>query len=121
MALDPDILPIFLQEAAEYLSTLSSASASAEQRRRAAHGLKGAAGLVGLVELSASAARMLELALTGQDQQLQTEVDGARALLAPLARSQQDLPEQDEADEPWDAETAALLMAVFVEEAREHV
>ena len=123
MALDPDILPIFLLEAAEYLSILSSADASAEQRRRAAHGLKGAASLIGLDEVACGAARMLELAHADDEQLLQVEVAKAEDLLAPLSRSApaQEPTGLDETDEPWDAETAALLLAVFVEEAREHV
>ena len=126
MPLDPDILPIFLLEAGDYLTILSRGDSSAEERRRAAHGLRGAAGLVGLDGLARGAARMQDFALAGDEQALQAEVDQARAMLAQVGPDEPAPPPRSDQsplspDEPWDAQTAALLLAVFVEEAREHV
>ena len=126
MDLDPDILSIFLLEARGYLSTLTSAAVPDEDRHRAAHGLKGAAGLSGQLELAGVAARMVELVGQGDESALAVEIGRAEVLLEDLERGEPAATTTATAtmeapDDPWDEETAALLTAVFVEEAREHV
>jgi len=122
MALDPDILSIFLLEARGYLSILTGDAATDEEQRRAAHGLKGAAGLAGQEGLAEIAAGMKEL--IGQGGALAAEVERARGILEGMEEKGSATPTatvNEEPDDPWDEETAALLTAVFVEEAREHV
>lgn len=59
MVLDDDLREIFMAEVEGYLRVLTDADASHEARGDAAHGLKGAAGMLGFDELQ-SLASLLE-------------------------------------------------------------
>ncbi len=116
MTLDPEILPIFLKEAEGYLDLLRDAEADLDRRRHAAHGLKGAAALVGLDDVAALALEIQDALASGAPvartlDRLQRELRGHAESLAPA----------QPVEEPWDDETARLLLEVFVEEAQEQM
>ncbi len=112
---------MFIQEAEGYLKILRSPHGPPEEQRRAAHGLKRAAGLVGLVKLAAIADQLREQLRCepgqGRSEALKHALDQAETVLGDLTVPTPEPPDE----EPWDQETARLLLAVFTEEAREHV
>jgi chemotaxis protein histidine kinase CheA/ActR/RegA family two-component response regulator len=132
MTIDLDILPTFLEEAQGYLAILRDASSTTEQRRKAAHNLKGAASMIGLDEVQQQA-KGLEAELTGgevEPAQLAGPLEAIAQLLEQLGRG--DLPPEPPSpldddppviamEEDWDPETATMLRALFVEEAQEHL
>jgi chemosensory pili system protein ChpA (sensor histidine kinase/response regulator) len=141
MRVDPDILPIFLEEADGYLRVLRSETADAEQRLVAAHGLKGAASILDVQPVLA-AARAVESALRERraieagtlDEiekvlaRLRGEVDGsatATAVTAPTPTTPTPTPAQTQTpeglEEEWDPDTARMLRALFAEEANDHL
>ncbi len=66
MQLDDELLKIFLAEIASYQAILEDADAELEDQAAAAHGLKGAAGMVGFPELQ-TLAKTLEHSLRDED------------------------------------------------------
>lgn len=130
---DPEILPIFLAEADGYLETLSRDGTSVADRRRAAHGLKGAASMLGLEELR-SCALALEEAIasgaegaTGELARASRLVEALRAGPAPPRDPAPAAPQAREGSQPgifdddWDPETARMLRRLFAEEANDHL
>ncbi len=137
MPVDPEILPIFLAEAEGYLAALSHKGASLEERRRAAHGLKGAAAMLGLDELRACGLALEAAIAEGETASVALELSRARQLVAALAAGELLLePRGDDApaprepsspdrradfDDDWDPETARMLRGLFAEEASDHL
>ena len=96
MPLDPDILAIFLEEARGYLQLLEDTTATGERRRRAAHGLKGAAALLELSKLSGCGRRMEQILARGPELELWDEILLARVLLSELDPAQEPAATPDE-------------------------
>jgi chemotaxis protein histidine kinase CheA len=131
---DPEILPIFLAEADGYLATLARDGASVADRRRAAHGLKGAASMLGLEELRCCALALEEAIATGAEgavvelARASRLVEELRAGLAPprdpvpaAAPQAREGSQPGLFDEDWDPETARMLRRLFAEEANDHL
>jgi chemosensory pili system protein ChpA (sensor histidine kinase/response regulator) len=133
MQLDDELLQIFLAEIASYQAILENGEAGLEDQAIAAHGLKGAAGMVGFAELQ-ELARTLEHSLrdgdTGPRDAHLPRIREIIAAIAGGAASDDDAlaappPEDPEppADESsgFDAETMAMLQGIFLEEAADHL
>jgi len=138
MTADPEILPIFLEEAEGYLKILQDPHGDPQERKRAAHNLKGAAGLVGLSSLQQCGARLERMLRGGSSAaEVEAEVALARGL---LQQARHDGGEVDastretvqagsaaaekaalEASGSWDPETAQILRQCFTEEAHDHL
>lgn len=135
MVVDPDILPTFLDEAEGYVAVLRRPDAELAARRQAAHGLKGAASMLGLTELAQCAAALEDRLGQGDTAALPEALATIEAQLTELGRqvgrqtgdfpppapAPADAPADEAADEDWDPETAAMLRELFVEEASEHL
>lgn len=128
MNLDRELAGIFLEEARGHLRVLEDPAQPARARVEAAHGLKGAAGLVGLDELRGAAAEAERLLRLG-DASAAEVIARAAALLAAFGAELGDAPEPAEKagagalglDSGFDADEAAMLKRFFLDEAQEHL
>jgi chemotaxis protein histidine kinase CheA/ActR/RegA family two-component response regulator len=130
VTIDPDILPIFLAEMDGYLTTLGRGKASVEERRRAAHGLKGAASMLGLEELRGSGLALEEALAEDDAARVREELGRTMRLvdaLRPPGAAPAIAPERERSspgggfDDEWDPETASMLRRLFAEEAHDHL
>ncbi len=132
MQLDAELLAIFLGEIAGYQEILERPDADLEEQAAAAHGLKGAAGMVGFSELG-DLAKALEQSLREGDTGPRDEhLPRIRELIADIAAGgvagegdvqepTSDVHEAEEDQSAFDPETAALLQGFFMEEAADHL
>lgn len=117
-----EILPTFIEEARGYLGRLRDPDSTRKELLKAVHSLKGAASMVALKRLEASA-RDLEQHLR-RDASCETSrwLDEIERLLDHLDQTGEEPREQRSMmEEDWDPETAATLRNLFVEEAQEHL
>jgi chemotaxis protein histidine kinase CheA/ActR/RegA family two-component response regulator len=122
---DLELLGTFIDEARVHQAILEGADASPEARKHAAHGLAGAAAIVGLDPVR-DAARALEGGgLAPAEREMQLAVIGRE-----LARLEREVSAQKtpvitssalETTDAWDPETTALLRSLFRQEADEHL
>jgi len=150
MQLDSELLQIFLAEISSYQAILEDEAADREDQAAAAHGLKGAAGMVGFPELQALA-KELENSLREGDtgprdlhlpriREIIADIGGGAAAdddapvatLLPRQESSPPTPESRSEQRPgpellpdegsgFDAETMAMLQGIFLEEAADHL
>lgn len=148
MQLDDELLQIFLAEISSYEAILEDETADSEDQAAAAHGLKGAAGMVGFPELQALA-KTLEDSLRDGDtdprdehlpriREIIVEISSGAAAddtapaakLLPPSEKPSPAPPPDPIAHPepssdegsgFDAETTAMLQDIFLEEAADHL
>ena len=106
MSIDPEVLAIFLEEVSAYLQIIEDTSAGEEPRRRAAHGLKGAASLLGLDRLSECGRKMEQILRQGLQMELWDEILLARVLLDELTNPTPDADSDSDSDSDLDPDTA---------------
>ncbi len=136
MQLDDELRQIFLEEVDGYLGVLTDPGTTLEARGDAAHGLKGAAGMLGYGDLQ-SLAETLEKSLRAGDaaplsehlprvQEIVESIRHPDVVPAQDAPADSSAPPDDEvfpeeSSDDFDPDTMAMLRTFFVEEAREHL
>ncbi|MFH2009928.1 MAG: Hpt domain-containing protein [bacterium] len=144
MLLDDELRQIFLGEVTAYLTVLGDESAPTDDQAVAAHGLKGAAGMLGFAELQTLAAALEHSLREGDTGPRTHHLPRIRDIIGQITRGEDPdaTPPQTATAAPregseaaaaspapaqagfaggFDEETAKMLRSFFVEEAHDHL